>query len=67
MDCANGYIMSDESPGIGRFPAMFFDCKKWESEKAAFRLTTDSPSELPLPARVGYLWQMGLTGVNETL
>jgi hypothetical protein len=67
MDCANGYIMSDESRGIGRFPAMLLDCKKWESEKAAFRLTTDSPCKLPHPLWVGWLMSGGLTGVNETL
>jgi|GEM_PF-2922276 hypothetical protein len=33
MDCTNGYIMSDETLGIGRFGAMIEDSKPWDNEK----------------------------------
>lgn len=33
MDCTNGYIMSDETQGIGRFRAMIEDSKPWDNEK----------------------------------
>jgi hypothetical protein len=55
MDCANGYIMTDEAWEIGRFPAMFYECNQWDYEKAAFRLTSDKVPPFCLASLVGWL------------
>lgn len=51
MDSANGYIMCDETREIGRFPAWFLDCGKWDYEKAAFPLATNAQSKSTPPWR----------------